>query len=977
AGSLINFQNSSTGSNLSYVWDFGDATFDNAQHPQHVYSSEGNFDIKLVVIDEFTCSDTIQKVQQIEIINPIANFHSDTNFADCPPLMVHFTNESQNSLEYKWDFGDMSGVSNLENPDHIYTYPGNYDVSLIAINDVCSDTLFFDDYININGPRGGFNYIVDTTCLPVKVTFIGQSNGIYRFNWDFGNNEIISSTTLKDRDTLIYYYTSAGIFLPKLILIDENIVGCVSVIQATKPINIPTFAIDFQSPIQQRCGLGHPINFINLSSSNQNFNFIEWNFEGGTPTISTEFEPIIVYNQEGIFDVTLIISNSFCKDTLIKENYIRIEDNPIAQFTLNNNIGCQPFNAITSNQSTSTLGTINQTIWTINNDSLYDYNISHLFVDTGMFDIKLTVVTAAGCIDSSSHSVQILPLANYDLLFTGEDTICIGGTTQLLATISSDTTGLTYYWTGEGLSCTSCLDPVVTPLSTNTYYFNVTNLVGCTSSLPLTVEVRNIALPEVSISPDQNICQGESIQLNVSGGDNVFSYQWDTTQIGLNCYNYCFNPIAHPDTSTTYYVAVTNQVYCTSIDSVTINVIEPPIDLPTPNEIICLGDSVQLNIAYGTNPHWLNPSHLSCSFCPDPIANPVISTTYLVSVDFQNCQFIDTFSVQIFDKNSISAGIDTTICLGSTTTLSAVGEGIISWSPTDLVSDPTILNPVVEPLSTTEFILEVTNGDCIVYDSILVNVIEKSDISALDTVICLGETVPLNVVGNFDKLEWTDLNIIQNNHYDFPSVSPDSSSVYEVIGTFSTCLPDTAQAMVFVENPPTIMIQDRYSFFYENTFTLTPEVVSNNPVSYEWISDFPLTCNDCPSTSIFVDSSTMVIVKVRDEITGCVNTDSIYFREITSCSDELIFVPNAFSPNDDTQNDVFKIYSSTIDEIKFLKIFDRWGNLIFETHDINIGWDGKFNGKSLPQGVYVVIIDAVCVLDAKPIHIKTDVTLLK
>jgi gliding motility-associated-like protein len=109
---------------------------------------------------------------------------------------------------------------------------------------------------------------------------------------------------------------------------------------------------------------------------------------------------------------------------------------------------------------------------------------------------------------------------------------------------------------------------------------------------------------------------------------------------------------------------------------------------------------------------------------------------------------------------------------------------------------------------------------------------------------------------------------------------------------------------------------------------------------------------------------------------GCSNEDSIsvVVREVT-CEEPEIFIPNAFSPNGDSNNDRVYVRGNTIRELEF-KIYNRWGEKVFETNDTSIGWDGTYNGKEATPAVYVYYVDAVC-FDNQRFFKKGNITLIR
>ena len=245
----------------------------------------------------------------------------------------------------------------------------------------------------------------------------------------------------------------------------------------------------------------------------------------------------------------------------------------------------------------------------------------------------------------------------------------------------------------------------MSPTTTTTYEFSVTNSNGCTTISTTTVFVLATAIPVVEISPDTAICVSDNIQLMVSGGNDVFSYEWDETRPGLSCYQFCSNPIASPLIGTTYVVTVTNGEGCSAVDSVTIDLVDQFQPLSGEDQTICEGDSVTL-VTGVEGLEWTNPVNLSCAFCPDPIAFPDSSITYqLETFTEEGCLIQDSVVVTVLTQENINAGEDVFLCEGNSIALNGNGMGEISWSPDINLSDPTNLNAIASPTNTTTYFL--------------------------------------------------------------------------------------------------------------------------------------------------------------------------------------------------------------------------------------------------------------------------------
>jgi gliding motility-associated-like protein len=140
-----------------------------------------------------------------------------------------------------------------------------------------------------------------------------------------------------------------------------------------------------------------------------------------------------------------------------------------------------------------------------------------------------------------------------------------------------------------------------------------------------------------------------------------------------------------------------------------------------------------------------------------------------------------------------------------------------------------------------------------------------------------------------------------------------------------------------------------------------------------WHANSYLSCNNCidPYTTTLHDT-TWYYVTVMDPTNGCFMEDStiVYLNAAPE-----VFIPNAFSPNGDLNNDILLIRGNCLKDVS-LKVYDRWGELVFITNTISLGWDGKFKGSDAAADVYVYILDYVLFND-KIKHEKGNITLMR
>ena len=237
-----------------------------------------------------------------------------------------------------------------------------------------------------------------------------------------------------------------------------------------------------------------------------------------------------------------------------------------------------------------------------------------------------------------------------------------------------------------------------------------------------------------------------------------------------------------------------------------------------------------------------------------------------------------------------------------------------------------------------------------------------------DTIICQGESFNLGATDLAGaRYEWVGPNGYFSEEQ-FPSISNATlamSGNYEVIGIVSGCatFPTTSivEVIPFPEpdlGPDTIFCNDDFQT------VLDPGIFTN----YLWQ-------NNSTSPIFNVLEEGTFSVEVTDQY-GCVGADEVTLRRI--CPTE-IYIPNAFSPNFDGYNDYFQVYGNDIIKMR-LRIFDRWGNFLFESNRPEESWDGSFNGKIMKTGVYAWILEIEGYNENGEIYsevLSGDLTLLK
>jgi gliding motility-associated-like protein len=583
----------------------------------------------------------------------------------------------------------------------------------------------------------------------------------------------------------------------------------------------------------------------------------------------------------------------------------------------------------------------------------YTYN------NSGSYTVTVTVTASSGCTASATKQITVYqnPVAN-----AGPDkAICFGGSTTI-----TGSGGTAYQWMpATALSATSGATVTANPTATTTYNLVVTNANGCTASDVMILTVN--PLPTVYAGTDKTICPGVPTQLMASGAS---TYQWSPAT-ALNNANIA-NPMASPSVQTTYVVTGTSAQGCTGKDTIVINVY-PAAQAQTGNDVtICSGEQAQLTATGGNTYSWSPSNNLSSANSPNPIASPTVTTVYTVVVtDNNGCQASSQMVVYVNPLPPVDAGPNQSICNGLTANLQASGALTYLWHSDNTLNNPNISNPVVQPTITNTYYVTGSDANgCSSSDSVVITVIQPFTMEVgQGAEVCRGSQVQLSASGAV-TYKWIPSNTVDNAFVPNPLASPSVTTTYTVIGTDGVCFQDVQQVVVIVHDVPTAEAGENVIIVSGETVTLDGQ---GNGTSFSWQPPAGLSCTDCPTPQATPQQTTTYTLTVTNEF-GCQRRDSVVIR--VGCNDDVVFIPNAFSPNEDGQNDVFYIRSKGLRNVEYLRIYDRWGKVMFESNSLSNGWDGTNNGKTVNPGVYVYQLKAVC-SNGQPILMQGNITLVK
>ena len=486
---------------------------------------------------------------------------------------------------------------------------------------------------------------------------------------------------------------------------------------------------------------------VQMSAASGNVEDCAWHttritWDPVTQTLNAYFDDVLRVSYTGNIIVNIFGGNpqvywGFTAATGNLFNQQQFCINLATEFTFDVNNVC-PGEDITFTESSTASNVITGYAWDFGDSNTANGQVvTHSYAAGGTYDVTLTI-TSDGCTHSFTDQVTILNGPTVDL---GPDQIvCDGQSLQL--NMPNGLAGGTYAWTPPTyLDNAAAPSPTSTPLADVTYTLTYTEN-GCegTDDITLTVPPAVVA----NAGPDVAICDGESTQLTASGG---VGFQWDNTgtlDVGTSA-----TPFASPLTTTTYTVTVSDANNCTDTDDVIVTVNPSPVVDAGPDLTICVGNSVQLN-AIGVGAFsWNSDPTLNATNIADPMATPVATTVYTVTLtDANNCSSTDDLTIITTTVLPVDAGPDVTICSGESVQLQGSGAVNYSWDPGIDLDNPLTIDPTFTGTNTTLITLTGTDGTgCSATDEVLITV-HQTPVPVVDiaggTSHCDGEPISLD-----------------------------------------------------------------------------------------------------------------------------------------------------------------------------------------------------------------------------------------
>lgn len=498
----------------------------------------------------------------------------------------------------------------------------------------------------------------------------------------------------------------------------------------------------------------------------------------------------------------------------------------------------------------------------------------------------------------------------------------------------------TYTWDG-GVTDGVAFTP---PLGTTTYTVTGSTGSGCEGTA--TIEITVNALPTVTASADDtNVCEGDEVTLT---GGGAATYTWDGgVTDGV--------PFTPPLGTTTYTVTGTDGSGCEGTATIDIEVeTAPAVTASADDTEICEGETVTLTGAGADTYVWDGGVTDGVAFTP--AGTGTIDYTVTGTDATSGCTGTATISITVNETPAVGASATSTeVCLGESVTLTGTGADTYVWDGG--ITDGVAFTPASEG-TTTYTVTGTSAAGCSATATITISVIDCEPVVpafSLTSPVCVGDCITITDQSTGAVASWD---------WDFGGAADPTTSTDQhpticltTAGTFTIQLTTTSstgtvssisESLTVNDNPTLVATEDTIVDLGDAAILVASTTSSG---TFSWSPDRTVDCPDCPITSADPAENTTYTVTLTDE-NGCTASDSVM---VLVNFIEGVGVPTAFSPNGDGNNDILYVKGYALESISFT-VYNRYGQVVFETSDQNIGWDGTFQNQEENPGVFTWVL---------------------
>ncbi len=677
---------------------------------------------------------------------------------------------------------------------------------------------------------------------------------------------------------------------------------------------------------------GDCISFTSIGTSpTDDFN---WTFDGAATNNSSLQNPInICYNELGIFTVTMNVVGACGEQEIEMEEYITVNGevptvSPLGPFNI-----CEGQNILLE---TISIGNLQ---WLLNGNIISGATNPTLDVTvTGEYTLQLI----EGSCTTNSEPVVVNVQSNLVPSVLPQSPVIICN--DMPVTLVLQETYNTYQWLLDGNEIALATNQELIANTSGIYTVYVTY--GDCSGTSDAIEVVFNQAFELTITPDEttSICDGSSVTFQTE--ENLVSYQWLLNGIPINGAN---SSSYSASIAGNYSVQATNENDCEAISlesSLILELLTPPIiQSDTDAFAFCAGESIALFLSenYDSYTWFFNGQIILES---TQTITVVQTGTYQVSVSLDDCNAISSEIVVVqFATPTIIVLTDSPIETCATTTMLEVSStDNVNW----FFNSSILVNETQETITVSQsgsyYVVAMNEEGC----TTLSSTIEVDFVQQITPLIttdalqyCIGEVAQLTVEGNFETIAW-------NTNEQSNTISTMLSGVYQVSVTNEIGCEGTATVTIQFDPLPYVDAGQDTISDCENGVILS----GNGEGTLNWVAASTLSNPELASTLANPTVTTTYTLMATQG--NCSASDQVEVE--ADCVS--IFIPNVFTPNNDGFNDVFRVILRGAKEYH-LQIFNRWGDIVFESNNPNEPWTGGKNGYFVPDGTYLWIIHAL------------------
>lgn len=1012
------FVSLSSGVGLSYWWDFGDGSGSWLANTTHAYQDTGMYTVSLTVTDVNGCDSSITSTNHVNIQELEAFFWADTTYANCPPLAVSFEGDTtfpHLGVNWFWDFGD-GATSTQAFPTHIYSSPGVFTVSLILESvGGCSDTMVIQDMIVIEGPTGEFSFGPQSGCPGTEVFFNAVSIDSIGYEWLFGDGVVgsgqstsytysspgsyvpilvmedtlgcrvfnISPDTIYifepptamftsdkalvcdsgivtfidqsssseriqhwwwdfgDGDTSIlqfpqHHYTQSGLYDVTLIITDVN--GCKDTLLKEDYILVsPSPKIDITRSDSAGCA-PFAFQFTGILDTHPlSMNQWTWDFGYGGQQDQGQ-QTTMTFPEAGNFVVTLVGEDSKgCADTAYTE--VVVWPIPEPGFSMSDSVGCAPSTfTFTSHHPSNTI----QWLWEFGDgETATDSIVSHTYDQDGIYSIQLSVWDSNGCMGTLQKSDAIRldpPLVAFEV---NQEVVCPGTEIHFSDQTDTDLPIISWHWDfGDGHQ-SAVPNPVHAYAYSGEYTVKlvVEDSYGCVDS----VEKRQFIKVLTNQMPDKinlvsvNVEDAESINLTFEQyhnqrddfgaywiyRENEFGqYQLVGTITNLNRTNFMDRDIRPEQQSYCYKILPVNHCGLSyGLDQASSHC---SVDLTAEGG----DDQVQLSWTPYVGWHRVKAYHIFRTTDYRPSRMQFIASVPGGTLDYidDNIFCYDTPSYRIIAESE---------------------EGIEAYSDTAL-SMPRHASPS-EATHINRVSVEDNDFVVVEWDSAAID-------RAAEVVVMrqgrnqLHEVFRQKSVNTEYKFQDTST-VVSRQSYTYNVFTQDSCGDLTPLGRHGTTVHLEAED----QQGSSRLSWNPYEGWEHGVEKYTIEAFDEASQQFELIGEVPGTQHRYSDNQTHWEQPFICYRITAYELNG--NEKVSLSNEACVVQSPQLFSANAFTPNGDNINDEFGVDAVFLTDYH-LRIYNRWGGLVFESFNAGEKWKGVMpDGTLAAEGVYVFVTE--------------------